>query len=279
MPGRRGRDEEGERWRRIASDRRRGASALGEEALTVLAEDLLRARETTAQARRRLRRWARRMGAAQPAMGMFLRWQALLRREADRPIPRPARLGRRARREALQIRRENERLSRTVARGIAHDRRLATFSRSRAVEGGILRASARGWRGAVRCLASDPGGEGRRLARSLRAAGVDARAVPDRAMERTVQWADRILVGADTLRPDGELVHKVGTRTLAAIAARRGKPLTVVAGRSKRLPPWADRRFRIPPLFDRTPPRWIGAYWTERGTRPGSVGRGTRSAR
>jgi ribose 1,5-bisphosphate isomerase len=44
---------------------------------------------------------------------------------------------------------------------------------------------------------------------------------------------DRVLVGADAIRPDGAVVNKTGTRALALAAAREGVPVTVVAAADK----------------------------------------------
>ncbi|MFA9501984.1 NUDIX domain-containing protein [Natrinema sp. H-ect1] len=44
---------------------------------------------------------------------------------------------------------------------------------------------------------------------------------------------DRVVVGADTVLPDGSVVNKTGTRTLAVAAAREGVPVSVVAATAK----------------------------------------------
>ncbi|MDG5820168.1 NUDIX domain-containing protein [Natronococcus sp. A-GB7] len=44
---------------------------------------------------------------------------------------------------------------------------------------------------------------------------------------------DRVLVGADTIRADGAVVNKTGTRALAVAAAREAVPVTVVAATDK----------------------------------------------
>ncbi|SER28783.1 NUDIX domain-containing protein [Natrinema salaciae] len=44
---------------------------------------------------------------------------------------------------------------------------------------------------------------------------------------------DRVLVGADTVLPDGSVVNKTGTRTLSVAAAREGVPVSVVAATDK----------------------------------------------
>ena len=44
---------------------------------------------------------------------------------------------------------------------------------------------------------------------------------------------DRVVVGADTIRPDGAVVNKTGTRAVAIAAAREEVPVTVVAATDK----------------------------------------------
>ncbi|MFC7214276.1 NUDIX domain-containing protein [Saliphagus sp. GCM10025334] len=44
---------------------------------------------------------------------------------------------------------------------------------------------------------------------------------------------DQVVVGADTIRPDGAVVNKTGTRGLALAAAHEGVPVTVVAASDK----------------------------------------------
>lgn len=68
-----------------------------------------------------------------------------------------------------------------------------------------------------------PGGEGRGLAQELSAQGLDVTLVPDSAMATVLssdwkQTVDLVLVGADTVTLEGDVVNKSGTR-LAALAA------------------------------------------------------------
>ncbi|SFB81145.1 Translation initiation factor 2B subunit, eIF-2B alpha/beta/delta family [Halobiforma haloterrestris] len=91
---------------------------------------------------------------------------------------------------------------------------------------------------------------------------------------------DRVLVGADTVRPDGAVVNKTGTRAVAIAAAREGVPVTVVAATDK-----VSTREEINlesgprdavydgdasldvlnPTFDVTPADCVDAVATERG--------------
>nr|WP_241434646.1 NUDIX domain-containing protein [Natrialba asiatica] len=91
---------------------------------------------------------------------------------------------------------------------------------------------------------------------------------------------DRVLVGADTIRPDGAAVNKTGTRTLAVAADRADVPVTVVAAADKvstredvNLESGSrnavyDGEYSLDvlnPTFDVTPAEYITAFSTERG--------------
>lgn len=92
---------------------------------------------------------------------------------------------------------------------------------------------------------------------------------------------DAVLVGADTLLPDGRVLNKTGTRTIAAAAAREDVPLLVVTAADKVSPEDAVNREFGPgsdlyegeapvnvlnPTFDVTPADLIDGVVTERGT-------------
>ncbi|ELY44974.1 NUDIX domain-containing protein [Natronorubrum sulfidifaciens] len=91
---------------------------------------------------------------------------------------------------------------------------------------------------------------------------------------------DRVVVGADTIRPDGSVVNKTGTRVLALAAAHEGVPVSVVAAtdkvstregvnlesgdRSAVYDGDADLDV-VNPTFDVTPADCIDGFVTERG--------------
>lgn len=158
------------------------------------------------------------------------------------------------------------------------DEVVLTLSRS----GTVLGAFADGTPRRIVTLASNPGNEGIDVAESL----ADEHTVtiaPDAAAGHLLSEADRVLVGADAIGPDGTVLNKVGTRTVAVVAASEGVPVTVVAASDK---VDADGTLRIEsagrstvydgdapvdvasPLFDRTPPELVDRIVTERGTVP-----------
>ncbi|SIR98511.1 NUDIX domain-containing protein [Natronorubrum thiooxidans] len=99
---------------------------------------------------------------------------------------------------------------------------------------------------------------------------------------------DRIVVGADTICPDGSVVNKTGTRVLALAAAREGIPVSVVAATDK-VSTREDVNLEsgdrsavydgdasldiLNPTFDITPADCVDEYVTERGVlEPDAIG-------
>lgn len=82
---------------------------------------------------------------------------------------------------------------------------------------------------------SRPDREGIELAESVASEGVDVTVTVDAALPSML--SDRefgaVLVGADTILPNGDIVNKVGTRMLALAADRADVPVYVVAARDK----------------------------------------------
>jgi len=126
--------------------------------------------------------------------------------------------------------------AREAADIVAGDR-VFTLSRSGTVRGALRQAEP----SAVIVAESRPGREGIGVAESFAAEcpvtlTTDA-AVPWVLADRPV---DAVLVGADSVLPDGSVVNKVGTRAAALAAAREGIPAYAVAARDKVHPAGED---------------------------------------
>jgi len=82
---------------------------------------------------------------------------------------------------------------------------------------------------------SRPDREGVDLAESLAREGVDVTLTTDAALPAVLSNREfgAVLVGADTILPNGDIVNKVGTRALAVAADRADVPVYVVAARDK----------------------------------------------
>jgi translation initiation factor 2B subunit (eIF-2B alpha/beta/delta family) len=87
---------------------------------------------------------------------------------------------------------------------------------------------------------SRPGGEGVGVAEAF-AADRAVTLLPDSAVAHALAagGVDAVLVGADTVLPDGRVVNKVGTRAALLLADREGVPAVVVAARDK-VSPWVE---------------------------------------
>ncbi len=269
-----------ERLARIASDHTTGASDLAAAALLALAEALRRwGGVRDAEIRRRIRRAARTWGTLQPAMGFFLESAAQLTEIARRPSPVRTCVQRWLKATRAQLAREHRAVVTRASRGLPSRVGYLTISRSTVVRDTLLAFQRARRPREVLALRSLPGGEGATLVRELRAGGLRARLLEDGDLPGLRAEVGVVLLGADTVLPEGALIHKVGTRRLCRWARRRHIPIVVLAGRSKFL----RRGRRGPPpgvLFDRTPGEWIREFWTDRGRlHPPARNRGTSARR
>jgi translation initiation factor eIF-2B subunit delta len=114
---------------------------------------------------------------------------------------------------------------------------------------------------------SYPGMEGENLARALVGMGVRVKLVADSAAQSVIPNVDIVLVGADSVLKDGSLLHKVGTKSIAASATERGIPFYSVCESLK----FSTSDFLGEPvkasndLFDITPSHDVSEYITETG--------------
>lgn len=124
----------------------------------------------------------------------------------------------------------------------------------------------------VFCTVSAPFEEGRAFAEDLAGEGLDVEVVEDRDVERALETASLVIVGADTVYEDGSIKNKIGTRGLAE-AARAVGVRTVVACELLKLvpvPPPAEEE--EPDLRDTTPAELVEEIVTEEGaTEPDHV--------
>ncbi len=128
------------------------------------------------------------------------------------------------------------------ARGALQQTRGAvyTLSRSSSVEGVLTTlARERASSDPLRVIVSEsrPGAEGVALARALALAGAQVTLAVDAACATLIDGAGMVIVGADSIRADGAVVNKVGTRTLAQVALAAGAPVYALAETLKISPP------------------------------------------
>jgi len=124
--------------------------------------------------------------------------------------------------------------------------------------------------------------DGKRLAITLAAAGIPVTVITEAQMGAWVPQVGAVLVGADTIMPDGTLVNHMGTATLALLAEAHHIPMISVAHSLKVAPyhrpedtseendpaeVWRDPPSGVTlsnPAFDQTPPACVTLI-TERG--------------
>jgi ribose 1,5-bisphosphate isomerase len=115
------------------------------------------------------------------------------------------------------------------------------------------------------CTVSAPSEEGRQLAEDLRTEGVEVELVQDDDVDRALETASLVLVGADTVYVDGSIKNKIGTRPLAEAAQRIGVR-TVVACELLKLGPVPSPIVEDEPeLRDTTSSELIDEIVTEEG--------------
>jgi len=143
---------------------------------------------------------------------------------------------------------------------VAAPLRVMSLSMSGTVDGVIRALHVEGAIGGVLCSESRPALEGRRLAASLAAVGLDVELFADGALTTALDRTDVVLVGADALMED-VFINKVGTRALAAAALHRGVPVYVLASTEKlvmpALAPYLTLREGSPDDIWEGPPRGV----------------------
>jgi len=113
--------------------------------------------------------------------------------------------------------------------------------------------------------------DGKRLARTLASAGIPITVITEAQMGRWVREVGAVIVGADTVAPDGSVYNHMGTATLALLAKEHGIPVYSLTHTLKVAPydrpedtdeendpaeVWADPPPGVTlrnPAFDRTP--------------------------
>jgi len=266
----------------IAEDTSHGSAYLSLRALEVLRDraGLLATRDVPdiEDARVRLVETARRLLEARPSMA------ALANRihrtmHASPPDWTPASLETTAHEVLKRALDADAETARRAADAIAGERVL-TLSRSGTVLAALRQADPAP---AVVVAESRPGREGIGVAEALADADLEVTVIPDAACATTLadDAIDRVLVGADTIRPSGAVVNKVGTRGLALAAAHEDVPFYAAAAADKiAVEPPSSREEADPrtvyegpaplavsaPRFDETPPALVtGGILTDRG--------------
>lgn len=153
-----------------------------------------------------------------------------------------------------------ERAARQASELIREGELVLTHSHSATVETAMRMAHDRGVRFRVLATESRPLGEGEECAQSLRECGIEATVIPDATVYREMTEVGLVLVGADSVTPEG-VVNKAGTALLALAARSRRRRMYVVCGSDK----LAASAPTPGPLYDLTPLDLLTGVITEEG--------------
>jgi ribose 1,5-bisphosphate isomerase len=93
----------------------------------------------------------------------------------------------------------------------------------------LSKAKADGKRFEVVCTETRPVFQGRITAKEMLALGVKTTFIVDSAARSFMRDADIVIVGADAITSEGNIVNKIGTGTIALLAQEARKPFYVVA--------------------------------------------------
>ena len=255
--------------KRIREDRDHGARQLALEALRALAD------VAPSASGEELREWARALVLARPMMAAIENAVALAwERYEDAGDP------------ATGVAQAIERLEAApdgmaaTARGVLPHDTLITLTYSSAVLEVLSRLRPR----RVIVSESRPLYEGLRTARALAGHGISLTLITEAQMALFVREAEAVVVGADSVQPDGSFVNKVGTHLLALAARAERKPMYVLAETLKVAAPSQPKRFTVEEgkrrevtserwlevrnvYFEVIPARLVTAYVTEEGIR------------
>lgn len=178
-----------------------------------------------------------------------------------------------------------ERTVETGAKRIRDGMLLFTHCHSSTVTRMIAKAKADGKSFSVICTETRPAFQGRITARELVDLGVQTMFIVDSAARSYMGDVDLVLVGADAITSEGNVVNKIGTSAIAVLASEARKPFYVVSELLKFDPEtlcgayeaieqrnprevWAEAPEGLSvrnPAFDLTPSRYIHGIICEEG--------------
>jgi ribose 1,5-bisphosphate isomerase len=260
---------------RFAQDRVHGASALAHQALGILSSANEASQATDIDelfcdllvVASRLRSAQQAMASVENLIGLLL-FQVNLKRRSALNVADFKNL---IRTLAKEISERSKNAAEDAARNslaiIPESSRVLTHSYSSAVLRALELSKKGGRTFQVYATESYPGMEGKELAKALVNFGVPTKLIADSAIGSIISDVNLVLVGADSVLKDGSLLHKVGTRSIAAEANKRGIPVYGVCEAMK----FSAADLLGEPLrysetlFDITPGEHVSKFITELG--------------
>jgi len=161
---------------------------------------------------------------------------------------------------------ESENTTKNLAVIIPNDAKILTHSYSNTAKRAFENMSRSGGDIKVWVTESNPGYEGRVLARDLGQIGLQVRIVPDSDVPAILEDVDVVVVGADSVLADGSIVNKIGTKKIAIETEAKGVPFYVICETSKfSAANLLGEDIEIAQIFDVTPSKYIRKIITELG--------------
>ena len=122
-----------------------------------------------------------------------------------------------------------ERIAEIGAKQIRNNTVVFTHCHSSTVTHLLRRAKETGKSFEVICTETRPALQGRITAKEMLALGVKTTMIVDSAAATFIENADLVMVGADAITAEGNVVNKIGTRMIALLAREAGKPFYIVS--------------------------------------------------
>jgi ribose 1,5-bisphosphate isomerase len=256
----------------LRADRVHGGSWMARRAVEAFLEVTAEPATSTTALLERLLAAGRELARARPAMGAITHAVGRLVASAQTASHlEPEELQRLVAEEASALIASRDRAAVSIAVHLApslRDALVLTHSASATVREAVLHTPP----ARLFCTASAPFEEGRRLAEDLSSEGLDVELVEDDEVDRALETASLVLVGADTIYEDGSIKNKIGTLPLAQGARRLGIRTLVACELLKLAPIPSPSVEDEPELRDTTPSELVDEIVTEEGaTAPENV--------
>ena len=128
-----------------------------------------------------------------------------------------------------QLEESSKRIAEIGARRIRHDSVILTHCHSSTVTNLLKQAKREGKSFEVICTETRPVLQGQTTAKEMLEIGVKTSFIVDSAARFFMNEVDLVLVGADAITSEGNVINKIGTSTVALVAAESRTPFYVVS--------------------------------------------------
>jgi len=122
-----------------------------------------------------------------------------------------------------------EKIAVVGSRRVFHHSRILTHCHSSTVTGILQKAKSDGKKFDVVCTESRPIFQGRITAKEMLDAGIKTTMIIDSAVRHYINEVDLVLVGADAITSEGNVINKIGTSMVALAAKEARTPFYVVS--------------------------------------------------